>query len=241
VLSIITRLGIIIIAAAAFVFGLVGAVYVSLRGGGEVKVPNVVGKSRFDAETELERAGLKMRKRAERYQEGEKPDIVLDQSPREGELIKNGQTVAVVVSSAQPPGGSYAQNTEAPSSTNSTADNTNKNVKSKNDNKNAKRRQQDEQADENLIGNTGVGNANAKSTANSSANANRSGANLNGNASNANAASMNRNAANANNANANRNANARPKATNDNANAANRSVNPRVPIIITPMSPNGKP
>ena len=86
--------------AAAFLFGLVGTVYLSLRGE-EVKVPEVVGKDYMSSEKEIADLGLKIKKRATRYSQ-EKPNTILEQSPRAGETVKTGMPIFVVVSEANP-------------------------------------------------------------------------------------------------------------------------------------------
>ena len=56
-LSALRRLTIVIAIAIVFVFGLASTVFLSLRSP-EVKVPDVVGKDRFEAERVLGEAGL---------------------------------------------------------------------------------------------------------------------------------------------------------------------------------------
>ena len=85
--------------AIAFLFGVVTTVYLSLRSP-EVKVPDVVGKDRFEAEKILGSADLNFRVRATRPSNQAKPDTVLFQLPRAGEVVKAGQTVAMDVSRA---------------------------------------------------------------------------------------------------------------------------------------------
>ncbi|HEV2914638.1 MAG TPA: PASTA domain-containing protein [Pyrinomonadaceae bacterium] len=95
-LSALSKIGIIIAIAVAFIFGLAGTVYLSLRSP-EVKVPDVKGKDRVTAESALDDAGLHMRVRATRFSPEARPDTILDQSPQKDEVIKVGQTVAVIV------------------------------------------------------------------------------------------------------------------------------------------------
>src|ERR1051325_9221412 len=83
----------------AFLFGVATTVYLSLRSP-EVKVPDVVGKDRFEAEKILADADLNFRIRATRPSNQVKPDTVLFQLPRGGEVVKAGQTVAMDVSRA---------------------------------------------------------------------------------------------------------------------------------------------
>ena len=96
-LSVLRRLGIVIAIAIVFLFGLATTVYLSLRSP-EVKVPDVVGKDRFEAERVLGDAGLNFRVRATRPSSQMKADTVLFQLPRAGEVVKTGQTVAMDIS-----------------------------------------------------------------------------------------------------------------------------------------------
>jgi beta-lactam-binding protein with PASTA domain len=96
-LTTLRRLGIIIAIAATFLFGLATTVYLSLRSP-EVRVPEVIGKDRFEAEQILGDAGLNFRVRATRPSNQSKPDTVLFQLPRAGEMVKVGQTVAMDIS-----------------------------------------------------------------------------------------------------------------------------------------------
>lgn len=97
VLSALRRIGIGIAIAIVFVFGLATTVYLSLRSP-EVKVPDVVGKDRFEAERVLGDAGLNFRVRATRPSSQVNADTVLFQLPRGGEVVKAGQTVAIDIS-----------------------------------------------------------------------------------------------------------------------------------------------
>lgn len=96
-LSVLRRLSIVIAIAVVFVFGLATTVYLSLRSP-EVKVPDVVGKDRVEAERLLADAGLNFRNRAFRPSSQVKADTVLFQMPRGGEVVKEGQTVAMDIS-----------------------------------------------------------------------------------------------------------------------------------------------
>jgi len=89
----------VIAIAVAFLFGLATTVYLSLRSP-EVTVPSVVGRDRFDAEKILSDADLNFRVRATRPSTQAKPDTVLFQLPRPGEVVKAGQTVAIDISRA---------------------------------------------------------------------------------------------------------------------------------------------
>jgi len=96
-LSVVRRLIIVIAIAIVFVLGLATTVFLSLRSP-EVKVPEVVGKERSEAERVLGDAGLNFRVRATRPSSQVKADTVLFQLPRGGEVVKVGQTVAMDVS-----------------------------------------------------------------------------------------------------------------------------------------------
>jgi PASTA domain-containing protein len=142
--------------AVAFLFGVVSTVYLSLRSP-EVKVPDVVGKDRFEAEKILADADLNFRIRATRPSNQVKPDTVLFQLPRGGEVVKAGQTVAMDVSRATKAGEASETvkpvESESPNSNTSTNTNENKPRRPKNTNENA--------------------NGNANANANRNANVNR--------------------------------------------------------------------
>jgi hypothetical protein len=218
-LSALSKIGIVIAIAVAFLFGLAGTVYLSLRSP-EVQVPDVKGKDRVTAEAALDGVGLHMKVRATRFSPEAKPDTILDQLPEKDQVIKVGQTVAVVVARAakegegagaapappeekKPEGDKSAgnQNTGTTSATNQN-ENQNKPKKPKNTNKNS----------------------------NNSNNAN----NANGANRNANARNANGNNANARNTNgANRNTGPAP--------GGNTNANRRAPVISTPSVPPSTP
>ncbi|HST52039.1 MAG TPA: PASTA domain-containing protein [Pyrinomonadaceae bacterium] len=99
ILSAFGKLGLVALLAVAFAFGLLTTVYLSLRSP-NIQVPDVSGKSYSDGESVLSKAGLDIRERASRYKQNVPPGVIIDQSPHAGEVIKAGQTVAVVVSRA---------------------------------------------------------------------------------------------------------------------------------------------
>jgi PASTA domain-containing protein len=159
----------VIAIGVVFLFGVATTVYLSLRSP-EVKVPDVVGKDRFEAERILGEADLKFRVRSTRPSNETKPDTVLFQLPRAGEVVKTGQTVAMDISRATKEGESSENVTpDEPVENRNTNSNTNENrpkrpkPKNTNDNANA--------------------NANSNGNTNRSANINRgnvnSGANVN--------------------------------------------------------------
>jgi PASTA domain len=178
--SIFRSIAIVIAIAVVFLFGVATTVYLSLRSP-EVKVPDVVGKDRFDAEKILAEADLKFRVRASRPSNQAKPDTVLFQLPRPGEVVKAGQTVAMDISRAAKEGETPENVTpEEP------ADNRNANA-SANTNDNKPKRPRNKNTNENANA-----NKNANSNTNRPVNANRPPANAN--RSNANAGGANVNA-----------------------------------------------
>lgn len=101
-ISAIGKLLIVVTLAIAFLVGMLGVVAIALRGE-EVKVPEIVGKDFLESEKELAQLGLKIKKRALRYSE-EKPNTILEQLPKQGETVKTGQIILVVVSQENPEG-----------------------------------------------------------------------------------------------------------------------------------------
>lgn len=141
ILSALRRLGIVIAIAIVFLFGLATTVYLSLRSP-EVKVPDVVGKDRFEAEHILGGAGLNYRVRATRPSNQLKADTVLFQVPRAGEVVKSGQTVAMDISRTAKEGEASEAVVEKPAeekpaNANEAPANENKPKRNKNTNKNA--------------------------------------------------------------------------------------------------------
>jgi beta-lactam-binding protein with PASTA domain len=209
------KVGVVLGVLVAFAFGLLGTVYLSLRTA-EVKVPDVLGKDRFTAETMLDDAGLKIRVRGARAS-ADKPDTILSQLPEAGQVVKAGIPVAVEVSRAPKEGESVrsiatepSQETEKPAANanqSSTATNQNQNQnqnkppKNKNTNKNANNK-----------------NANNSNNANANRNANNRNANTTRNTNNS-----------------NRNANATPNANR----TTNNSNTTRRPPVATPPSNPG--
>jgi hypothetical protein len=163
----------VIAIAVVFLFGVATTVYLSLRSP-EVKVPDIVGKDRFEAEKILEAADLKYRVRASRPSNQANPDTVLFQLPRAGEVVKTGQTVAMDISRAAKAGESPETVTpEEPS------ENRNTNT-SANANENKPRKPKPKNANDNLNANANTNtniNANRSTNSNRPANANRPNAN----------------------------------------------------------------
>lgn len=211
ILSALRRLGIVIAIAIVFLFGLATTVYLSLRSP-EVKVPDVVGKDRFEAERVLGGAGLNYRVRATRPSNQLKADTVLFQLPRAGEVVKAGQTVAMDISRTAKEGEASeaviekpADESAKPANANEAASaNENKPKRNKNTNKNA--------------------NENANANVNRNANSNRP---------------LNRNTNRGNeNAGANLNSNRPALMINNNANRANEN---RRPPVAKPSPAKPKP
>ncbi|HSL54144.1 MAG TPA: PASTA domain-containing protein, partial [Pyrinomonadaceae bacterium] len=97
ILSVFRSIAIVIAIAIVFLFGVATTVYLSLRSP-EVKVPDIVGKNRFEAEQILADADLKFRVRATRPSNEAQANTVMFQLPRAGEVVKTGQTVAMDIS-----------------------------------------------------------------------------------------------------------------------------------------------
>jgi hypothetical protein len=173
ILSIFRSIAIVIAIAVVFLFGVATTVYLSLRSP-EVKVPDVVGKDRFEAERILGEADLKFRVRASRPSNDAKPDTVLFQLPRAGEVVKTGQTVAMDISRAIKEGESPENVTP-----DEPVDNRNTNSAS-NSNANKPKRPKPKNTNDNVNGNA---NSNSNGNTNRPANINRanvnSGANVN--------------------------------------------------------------
>lgn len=163
-LSALRRLTIVIAIAIVFVFGLASTVFLSLRSP-EVKVPDVVGKDRFEAERVLGEAGLNFRVRASRPSNEVSANTVLFQLPRGGEVVKAGQTVAMDISRGVKEGEASEavpapeKSPEEKPTSEAGSGNQNKPKRSKNSNANAN-------------GNTANRNANANRPANTNRNIN---------------------------------------------------------------------
>lgn len=204
ILLILKRIVIVIGIAVAFSVGLFGAIYLSLRSS-ETRVPDVIGQDRASAENTISEAGLNFRVRATRATSDAKPDTVLIQLPRAGEIVKVGQTVAVDISRATTSGEASTPLSQNTNSSETRSENRNSNSSAaptptpkkkpanKNDNANANananaaNRNQNRNSNTNLVTTNLNRNANQTSTpartnpnANSG-NANRAPRNLNNN------------------------------------------------------------
>ena len=182
--SALRRLGLIILIAIAFLFGLATTVYLSLRSP-EVTVPEVLGKDRFEAERILGEADLNFRVRATRASNQVQPNTVLFQLPRAGEVVKTGQTVAMDISRAARAGeASEAVVNDKNASEEKALDNRNTNTSdNKNENENRpKRKPVNKNANANANENANA-NVNRPRTVNNSENTNGTGERANSNAS----------------------------------------------------------
>ena len=217
ILSAFGKLGIVALIAVAFAFGLLTTIYISLRSP-NIQVPDVTNKSYFDGEKVLSKSGLDIRERAKRYKPDVPPGVILDQSPHAGDTVKEGQTIAVVVSRApkegeQPPDEGVAETRREERGTEGLDDNRNTN---------SNRRKP---ANRNTNGNA---NSNAAANSNASANSNTNGGNANNKNSN-NKNANNRNSNGAVNSNARRTLNTNTNARPANSNAGGRTTPPSRP------------
>lgn len=94
--SAIGKLFALAVLSAAFLFGMAGVVYMSLKGE-EVLVPEIIGKEFSASEKELASLGLLIHKKATRFSP-EAPNTIIEQLPKPGETVKTGQRILVVVS-----------------------------------------------------------------------------------------------------------------------------------------------
>lgn len=203
VLSVFRRLTIVVAIAIVFVLGLATTVFLSLRSP-EVKVPDVVGKERFEAERVLGEAGLNFRVRKTPPSNQVKADTVLFQVPSGGEVVKVGQTVAMDVS-RPPKEGEASSDVAAPEkSPEEKPTNTNEATSA---NENKPKRPRNKNANENANSNALNRNGNANRAATTNRNSN------NGNTNRALNTNSNRPAINVNSNRAvNQNGNGRPPA-----------------------------
>ena len=206
--SIFRSIAIVIAIAVVFLFGVATTVYLSLRSP-ETKVPDVIGKDRFEAERILAEADLKSRVRATRPSNESPANTVVFQLPRPGEVVKAGQTVAMDISRE-------AKEGETPENVipDEPSENRNTNTSASKDEK--PRKPKPKNANDNANG-----NKNANGNANKSLNANRP---------NANASAGNVNATPRSNVNRGVNSNTQPG-----SNANRRPVAPRpTPAVPKP-------
>jgi beta-lactam-binding protein with PASTA domain len=200
------RILIVVGIAIAFSIGLIGAIVLSLHSS-QTAVPNVVGKDRITAESEISAARLNFRVRATRPASDAQPNTVLIQVPSAGVVVKVGQTVAVDISRPTIEGDTLTPTSNTNTSTEKKPENANASNSNVNSNDNKPKKKP----------------ANANSNANANANANRNvnvRANQNGN----------RNADRATTTNTNANPGETP-ARNLNTNRTNLNTNRRPPAV----------
>ncbi|HKY42656.1 MAG TPA: PASTA domain-containing protein [Pyrinomonadaceae bacterium] len=159
IVSVSRSIAIVIAIAAVFLFGVATTVYLSLRSP-EVKVPDVIGKDRFEAEKILAEADLKFRVRAHRPSNQSPDNTVLFQLPRPGEVVKAGQTVAMDISRP-------AKEGETPENVTPDEPSENRNTNaSANRNENRPRRPRNRNENENANANKANANSNRPANAN---------------------------------------------------------------------------
>lgn len=214
-LSALRRIGIVVLLAIAFLFGLATTVYLSLRSP-EVTVPEVVGKDRYEAEKILAQADLNFRVRATRPSNQVKADTVLFQLPRAGEVVKVGQTVAMDVSRTTLAGEASEADATDKKLEEEKAANANASA-AKNENENRPRRNRNTNKNTNE-------NENANSATNRNGNAN----NVRANSNNTNSVTNTNRPANAN-VSPGRNTNQRDSNQNDNRPPAVPRPSPKPP------------
>ena len=217
ILSAFGKLGIVALIAVAFAFGLLTTVYLSLRSP-NIQVPDVAGKTYLDGEKALSKAGLDIRERAKRFKPDVPPGVILDQSPHAGEIIKAGQTVAVVVSRApkegeQPPDEAVAQERREERGTEGLDENRNQNSN--------RRKPTNKNANGNL-------NSNANANSNTTLNGNENRVEQNANAHNAAAGNANLAAGRGANRNTSGGANSNARGSR-NSNTGGRTTTPGRP------------
>lgn len=205
-LSALRGIGIVVLLAIAFLFGLATTVYLSLRSP-EVTVPEVVGKDRYEAEKILAQADLNFRVRATRPSNQVKADTVLFQLPRAGDVVKAGQTVAMDISRATLAGeASDADATDKKIEAEKAANANANSGRNENENRPRRNRNVNKNANENT-------NANSEANRNTNANSGRPNTNNDNSTTNRPAPDGNTNSSrNVNQRNSNQNDNRRPVA-----------------------------
>ncbi len=182
VLSAVRRMGLVILIAIVFLFGLATTVYLSLRSPA-VTVPEVIGKDRFEAERVLGNADLNFRVRATRPSNQVKANTVLFQLPRAGEVVKTGQTVAMDISRVAKEGeASEAVVNDKKASEEKALENLNTNTSEPAKNANQSKPRRNKNTNKNGNENSNA-NASRARTVTNTANANSGGAGANSNAS----------------------------------------------------------
>lgn len=206
------RLSILIIVGAAFIVGLLGALYLNFRSP-EVTVPEIIGKDQSAGRIMVEDVGLNLRVRASRLVTDANPNTILDQSPKPGDVIKVGQTIAVVIARSEAREGEAASRTEPTPNTDEEEENKEGSTADKSDEANTNRNDRSNR------------NSNRAPSRNRNANNNRN-TNANRNSNSANTGARNTNANRSANTNRQTNANTnRPSNSNRPSPGGNRNAN----------------
>lgn len=87
-----------VLVIAILLTGIAVGVWAIVRNTGGVKVPNVVGQKRSDAQSMLDKAGLKMNVSKEVIDATRPKDVIISQDPDAGSKLSKGGVVDVVVS-----------------------------------------------------------------------------------------------------------------------------------------------
>ena len=98
----IQRLLTVVLLLSVFAFSAGAIMYLALRGR-TVEVPNVVGKSEEAAAEELEDYGLRLQVKSRAHNDKVPLNVVSDQEPAAGTIVKTGQLVRVGLSLGAPP------------------------------------------------------------------------------------------------------------------------------------------
>ncbi|MEP7337425.1 MAG: PASTA domain-containing protein [Acidobacteriota bacterium] len=91
-----------VLLAVIFLGSAFAVMYFALRGR-SVEVPNVIGKTEEAAMEALDDAGLRMKIKGRAHSDKIEADLVSDQSPAPGTVIKTGQLVRISISMGAPP------------------------------------------------------------------------------------------------------------------------------------------
>jgi serine/threonine-protein kinase len=91
-----------VLLAVIFLGSAFAVMYFALRGR-SVEVPNVIGKTEEAAMEAFDDAGLRMKIRGRAHSDKIEANLVSDQSPAPGTVIKTGQLVRISISMGAPP------------------------------------------------------------------------------------------------------------------------------------------
>jgi serine/threonine-protein kinase len=98
--TVLKRLLTIAALVAAF-FLSAGIVIYFAYGGREVKVPELIGRTQAEAQSELESLGLRLRVTTSSPSDKVEADRISEQDPQPGMVVKTGQSVRVIISSGR--------------------------------------------------------------------------------------------------------------------------------------------